>query len=38
MLDACWRARFEGDPLLRMMFAKAYATYVAWLRDRPRVA
>ncbi len=33
-LDAHWRARFEADPLLRMMFAKAYATYLAWLRAR----
>jgi hypothetical protein len=33
-LDAYWRARFDADPLLRMMFAKAYATYTAWLRDR----
>ena len=32
-LHAYWRARFDADPLLRMMFAKAYATYVAWLRD-----
>jgi len=34
-LDGYWRARFEADPLLRMMFAKAYATYVARLRERP---
>lgn len=33
-LDGYWRARFDADPLLRMMFAKAYATYTAWLRDR----
>jgi hypothetical protein len=31
-LDDYWRGRFEADPLLRMMFAKAYATYVTWLR------
>jgi hypothetical protein len=34
-LDAHWRARFEADPLLRMMFARAYATYTAWLRSNP---
>jgi hypothetical protein len=32
-LDAYWRSRFEADPLLRMMFAKAYATYATWLRE-----
>jgi hypothetical protein len=31
-LEDYWRGRFEADPLLRMMFAKAYATYVSWLR------
>jgi hypothetical protein len=35
-LDGYWRARFEADPLLRMMFAKAYATYVSWLRGGAR--
>jgi hypothetical protein len=34
-LDAYWRARFEADPLLRMMFARAYAEYVAWLKANP---
>jgi hypothetical protein len=33
-LDDYWRGRFEADPLLRMMFAKAYATYVAWVRGK----
>jgi hypothetical protein len=33
-LDEYWRGRFEADPLLRMMFAKAYATYVAWVRGK----
>jgi hypothetical protein len=33
-LDAHWRARFEADPLLRMEFARAYAAYLAWLRNR----
>jgi len=33
-LDDHWRARFDADPLLRMMFAKAYATYLGWIRER----
>jgi hypothetical protein len=35
-LDAYWRLRFEADPLLRMMFAKAYATYLGWFRENGR--
>ncbi len=32
-LDAHWRARFEADPLQRMMFARAYASYNLWLKQ-----
>jgi len=32
-LDAYWRARFEADPLQRMMFARAYASYNLWLKQ-----
>jgi hypothetical protein len=34
-LEAHWRARFQADPLLRMMFARAYASYTAWLKANP---
>jgi hypothetical protein len=34
-LDAYWRGRFEADPLLRMMFARAYAEYITWLKANP---
>jgi len=34
-LDAYWRLRFEADPLLRMMFARNYAEYIAWLKANP---
>jgi hypothetical protein len=33
-LDAHWRRRFEADPPLRMEFARAYASYVAWMRQQ----
>lgn len=40
-LDAYWKARFEADPLQRMMFARAFAAYSLWLKenssDAPRV-
>lgn len=32
-LDAHWRARFKADPLQRMMFARAYASYSLWLKQ-----
>jgi hypothetical protein len=32
-IDAHWRARFEADPLQRMMFARAYASYNLWLKQ-----
>ena len=34
-LDGYWRSRFEADPLLRMVFARAYAEYLAWLKANP---
>ena len=34
-LDAYWTARFDADPLLRMMFARGFAAYVAWLKANP---
>jgi hypothetical protein len=33
-LEAHWRARFDADPLLRMEFVRAYATYLGWLREQ----
>jgi hypothetical protein len=35
-LVAHWRARLAADPVLNMTFARAYATYVAWLKANPR--
>jgi hypothetical protein len=32
-LDAHWRACFEADPLTRAEFMRAYAAYLAWLRQ-----
>lgn len=32
-LDAYWKARFEADPLQRMMFARAFAAYSLWLKE-----
>jgi hypothetical protein len=32
-LDAHWKARFEADPLQRMMFARAFAAYSLWLKE-----
>lgn len=32
-LDAHWRSRFEADPLQRMMFARAFASYSLWLKE-----
>jgi hypothetical protein len=37
-LEAHWRARMETDPLLRAEFARAYATYLSWLREHQRQA
>ena len=37
-LDAHWRARFEADPLQRMMFARAYASYNLWLKENSSAA
>lgn len=31
-LDAHWRVRFAEDPGSRLLFARAYAQYIAWLR------
>ncbi|MEP7120510.1 MAG: hypothetical protein ABJE95_06365 [Byssovorax sp.] len=33
LLDAYWKARFEADPLQRMMFARAFAAYSLWLKE-----
>ena len=35
-LDKHWRKRFEADPLARMEFARAYASYMAWMRQQGR--
>lgn len=35
-LEGHWRSRFDADPLLRMEFARAYASYLGWLRQNPR--
>jgi hypothetical protein len=32
-LDAHWKARFDADPLQRMMFARAFASYSLWLKE-----
>jgi hypothetical protein len=34
-LFAHWQSRFEADPPLRMLFARNYAQYLAWLRQTP---
>ena len=39
-LDAHWKARFDADPLQRMMVARAFAAYSLWLKENsgaPRV-
>jgi hypothetical protein len=33
-LDDHWRRRFEADPPSRMEFVRAYAAYLAWLRQQ----
>jgi hypothetical protein len=33
-LEAYWRTRFEADPLSRMEFTRAYATYLGWARQQ----
>lgn len=37
-LSAHWRSRMEADPLMRMEFARAYASYVSWIRQNQQPA